>query len=376
MYDNGDLAVLIAQFLSTESLLVFKTKADMVAAVNLADQVTVLCDGELTYNDGNSKLYYVREVLNTDTIDGIHKVALTNYPTLLAEWLEPDYTPVFDGIKVQMLGYVEDNYQPDHVEPLQLYLSNTTGDDSNDGLNSGFPKKTLDSCLDYIDKGYRSLDIDILDNGQTYTTDRSYFTGLTWHMSAPTSQSARIEFNNGCRLYDCHTNFARLEIVSMTSTPPYQDSNYCYYQDCSFPGGYTSNGGILNMSGCSLPQIQITRTNFQLGNLTITGTTSSSGKSNGLILIQAGSVGYFNSVTVSDVSETAITAILNARYGAVVFCGSLSIDAALKSDFTYGILAGVGSIVSVNSTNKALWTDGLTLKKNAPTLVLSTAQEL
>lgn len=87
MLQNGELASLIAQFLSTESLLVFNTIADLVAATNLVNGVSVMTLGNTVYNDGETNLYKVRTLTSSDVIDGVNIIALTNYPTLIAEKL-------------------------------------------------------------------------------------------------------------------------------------------------------------------------------------------------------------------------------------------------------------------------------------------------
>lgn len=90
MLENGELASLIAQFLSTESLLVFNTIADLVSAENLVNGVSVLTLGEQAYNDGLTHMYKIRTLTSGDVIDGVNIIALTNYPTLIAERLPVD----------------------------------------------------------------------------------------------------------------------------------------------------------------------------------------------------------------------------------------------------------------------------------------------
>lgn len=87
MYRNGQLYNLIAQFLTTESLLVFDTKNAMKAGTNLANGVPVLTLGTATYADKKATLYKVRQLTSGDVIDNDNIVALTNYPTLIAQKL-------------------------------------------------------------------------------------------------------------------------------------------------------------------------------------------------------------------------------------------------------------------------------------------------
>ena len=87
MAAQGELASIISMFLQSEGLLVFNTTADLVAAQNLANGQTVLKLGDLVYNDGLTYLYKIRTLTNVDVIDNVRILALTNYPTLIAERL-------------------------------------------------------------------------------------------------------------------------------------------------------------------------------------------------------------------------------------------------------------------------------------------------
>lgn len=87
MYRNGELYNLIAQFLTTESLLVFNTKSAMKAGQNLANGVPVMTLGTASYSDKKTTLYKVRQLTSSDVIDNDNIVALANYPTLIAQKL-------------------------------------------------------------------------------------------------------------------------------------------------------------------------------------------------------------------------------------------------------------------------------------------------
>lgn len=85
MASSGQLAEIIAQYLQSESLITFNTIADMVASDKLIENLDVLCIGKEVYNDGYTNLYKIRTLTSSDIIDGINIIALTNYPTLIAE---------------------------------------------------------------------------------------------------------------------------------------------------------------------------------------------------------------------------------------------------------------------------------------------------
>ena len=90
MAESGELADIIAQYLQVASVLAFDTKAALKAAENLVDGSITKTIGDITYNDGKGNFYKIRTLTSSDVIDDDLIVALTNYPTLIAEKL-PDY---------------------------------------------------------------------------------------------------------------------------------------------------------------------------------------------------------------------------------------------------------------------------------------------
>lgn len=85
MAKSGELVDIIASYLEVNSLLCFNTLNDLKNADNLIDGSFTRIFGKLTYNDGYGNLYKIRALVNTDVIDDDNIVALTNYPTLIAE---------------------------------------------------------------------------------------------------------------------------------------------------------------------------------------------------------------------------------------------------------------------------------------------------
>ena len=91
MAESGELTEIIAQYLQLAGLLCFNTKADMKGAENLVNGSFAKTYGTTTYNDGYGEFYKIRTLLNTDVIDDDNIVALTNYPTLIAEKIPNAY---------------------------------------------------------------------------------------------------------------------------------------------------------------------------------------------------------------------------------------------------------------------------------------------
>lgn len=106
MAESGELAEIIAQYLQVASVLAFDTKASLKAADNLIDGSIAKTIGELEYNDGKGNFYKIRTLTSGDVIDEDNIIALTNYPTLIAEKL-PDFkineiNSKIDGINTEI----------------------------------------------------------------------------------------------------------------------------------------------------------------------------------------------------------------------------------------------------------------------------------
>ncbi len=85
MAESGELTEIIAQYLQLAGILAFNTVSIMKNAQNLANGSFCKTYGKITYNDGFGAFYKIRTLINTDVIDDDNLVALTNYPTLVAE---------------------------------------------------------------------------------------------------------------------------------------------------------------------------------------------------------------------------------------------------------------------------------------------------
>lgn len=83
MAEQGQLAEIIAQYLSVQAVLGFATIAEMSTAEYLVDGAYMRTYGNTTLNDGDGGFYFAREIQNTDVVDGYYIVAL-NDPDLVA----------------------------------------------------------------------------------------------------------------------------------------------------------------------------------------------------------------------------------------------------------------------------------------------------
>ena len=85
MAESGQLTEIIAQYLTLQGLLCFNTLSDLKNAENIANGSFVKTYGTNSIGDGIMYFYKIREIENTDVVDNLNIISLTNYPNLIAE---------------------------------------------------------------------------------------------------------------------------------------------------------------------------------------------------------------------------------------------------------------------------------------------------
>lgn len=90
MAESGELTDIIAQYLGLAGVLAFNTLNDLEDALNVVNGSICVILGKDTYNDGKTAYYKIREILNTDVIDGDELIAITNNNQLVGEKI-PSY---------------------------------------------------------------------------------------------------------------------------------------------------------------------------------------------------------------------------------------------------------------------------------------------
>ena len=185
MAESGQLAEIIAQYLQSESLITFNNIADMVASDKLIDNLTVLCIGANTYNDGISSLYKIRTLTSSDIVDGVNIIVLTNYPTLIAELLP--------------------NYQHRVSIHKRYYVDIVNGNDNNDGLTSETAFKTLNKWLE-LAKIYTDIRCYLVSSGVYEITGFNSFANFTLHISSmqPNTKVKLVTPNTDLPLYNSY----------------------------------------------------------------------------------------------------------------------------------------------------------------------------
>lgn len=114
MAQDGTLAEIVTEYLNVKGLLCFNTIAELENAENLIDGSFVKTYGKNNYLDGEGRFYKVRQILNTDVIDGFNIVGLANYPDLIAEIIPDKY---INDINSELQGIEND------IEDLQSEIS-------------------------------------------------------------------------------------------------------------------------------------------------------------------------------------------------------------------------------------------------------------
>lgn len=79
MAESGQLTDIIAQYLQLAGILAFNTLNDLKNAQNLSNGSFTKTFGTTSYNDGLGNFYKIREIRNTDVVDNVNIIALSNF---------------------------------------------------------------------------------------------------------------------------------------------------------------------------------------------------------------------------------------------------------------------------------------------------------
>ena len=135
MAESGQLADIVAQYLSVASVLAYNTVADMKNADNLVTGSVCQTLGYRTLNDGGQARYKIKTITNTDVVDEMYKIALDD-PSLIAELI------VGDTIAPETLGAYGDGTHDDTT-----YIQNLFNADAKILFGKGKTYKTTASII-------------------------------------------------------------------------------------------------------------------------------------------------------------------------------------------------------------------------------------
>ena len=159
MASDGTLENIIGEYIQLMTTYTYNNVAEMRLATNLVNGSFTRTSGFYEYNDGGGAFYKVRTITNSDVVDNVTIIALSN-DTLVAELLKPTI------IKPEIFGAVGDGEENDtsaFEKMFEYVLSYQSPDDV------GYTYVTAPSMV--LTKKYYIDNIDIPDNLECFTID-------------------------------------------------------------------------------------------------------------------------------------------------------------------------------------------------------------
>lgn len=102
MAENGELADIIAEYIQLRGVLAYDTVNAMANAENVVDGSACRTLGKTTYDDGEGRFYRVRNIVNTDVVDGVNIIGIVHNNSLVAELLPDDTISDVDTLKTDV----------------------------------------------------------------------------------------------------------------------------------------------------------------------------------------------------------------------------------------------------------------------------------
>lgn len=168
-----------------------------------------------------------------------------------------------------------------YADPVSVYVSDATGDDTNDGSNVA-PFKTLDKALSLLNVGVNSLYVYIMD-AATYTIKKQEIGGVTLHIVAQVN-GVVINYDIGNvagKFYNCHLNFRCLDASGyLTIDNPnftgfggwYAENSAVSFNRVNIPCGWVAYGGNIAFTDVRICAIWLWSCNGFIQNCVIANT--------------------------------------------------------------------------------------------------------
>lgn len=170
MAESGELAQIIGLYLNTAFIFGFDTKAAMKAGDNYLEGSIVKTLGNTNYANGDGSFYRIRQLTVSDVVDEDNIVALTNYPSLIAEKIiDANYTTLSNTVNT---GLTSLDSRLDLLENKKILFigdSYLAMDNGNSGIIDNF--KTISGETNVISSVYGGTGFD-------YTVDNKNFITL------------------------------------------------------------------------------------------------------------------------------------------------------------------------------------------------------
>ena len=159
MAEDGTLQNIISEYIQLMTTYTYNNVAEMRLATNLVNGSFARTSGFYEYNDGGGAYYKVRTITNSDVVDNVTIIALSNN-TLVAELLKPTI------IKPEIFGAVGDGVENDSnaFEKMFEYVLSYQKPDE-----VGYTYVTAPSMT--LTKKYYIDNIDIPNNLECFTID-------------------------------------------------------------------------------------------------------------------------------------------------------------------------------------------------------------
>ena len=195
MAESGELADIIAQYLQLAGVLAYDTLDDLVNAENIVSGSICRTLGTESLNDGYGNFYKIRELINTDVVDGVNLVAIANYNNLVAEKIKDSYVDNLEN-KLNVIS-VKDTIINSPLLMLKEYINGTSGDHASFQSvavkydSDGVPQQIFVLC-NYNNEEYTRLYIATCGN----RTDGTGWT-YTYSDNVPATHGSSLTYKNG-----------------------------------------------------------------------------------------------------------------------------------------------------------------------------------
>ena len=118
MAQDGTLQEIIETYLNTQTATIYSNVEALKNSTNLSENSICKTLGFYQVGDNGKATYKIRQLLNTDVVDEKRIISLTNYPTLIAEFILTD-----NVLNVRQMGAYNNNTDDDDIDSIQTAIN-------------------------------------------------------------------------------------------------------------------------------------------------------------------------------------------------------------------------------------------------------------